>query len=392
MLEHNWLISKRLKGLFLILLLASFAPALHAEEESSTAPLIIENVSDSDAADDKDSKEDEEATPAGSSAFAEAFADAITKAETFINDSPQTPQAVKTFLEAHPKEIQWTKDHPLHVNAFALVLAILCRMCCGDTPNIPKPRVPQAVKPPKQKKEKPVPAKKPAEPVVPVEPPVPAMAAAAPEKIVNPFQKILEETIKSPVTPTRDPFIIQTFLRWSAAEPQPSYQWAIEQNDATLRRRLLTDALLAEAEKDASAAFDLALSALPVELQDPVIDAIVRQWTRKKPLDAAEKVVALPSGSPVLQTSIAALVETWADVDIQAAHHWLVALPVNLFRDLALSVFIQRLMVESPESAAAWVESIANDQVRQQVAGMVAQKWQAVDPEAANSWAEKTPV
>jgi len=401
MLEHNRLISKRLKGLILLLLLASIAPVIQAEEDSSNTPLIIENTTDDSTpavkapatapqgasqatpatsqttAAESDADSDETPTP---------FADAITKAETFLLDSPSSPQAVKTFVEKHSDQIEWTKDHPLHINAFALVFAILGRMCCSNKPAVPKQRPAKA---PKQKKT--APSKKLDEPVEPAYPIAPATAAAAPEpeKSLNPFQKVLDETLKSPVTPARDTFVIQTFLRWSAAEPQPSYQWAIGLGDPVLSRRLLTDALLAEEEKDPSAAFDLALSALPVEHQDPIIDAIVRQWTRKQPQAAADKIVALPSGTPVLQTVIAALVETWTDVDIEAAHHWLVALPVNLFRDLALSVFIQRLMEESPESAAAWVESISNDQVRQQVSGMVAQKWQTVDPEAANAWTEK---
>ena len=398
MLENNWLISKRLKGLVLLLLLTSFAQVIQAAEESSTTPLIIESIPDptpqesnAPAATPQATVEaTPEATPAAEStepsaaSTSTAFADVVSKAETFLIDSPSSPEAVKTFLQAHPNEIQWTKEHPLHLNAFALVLAILVRVCCGDTPNIPKPRVPQPVKAPQpvaRKQEKPGEAPKPAQS---------SKTAAAPEPAKNPFQKVLEETLKSPVTPARDTFIVQSYLRWAASEPQPSYQWAMKLDDPAMGRRLLTDALLAEEEKDPSAAFDLALSTLPPELQDPVIDAIVRQWTRKKPQSAADKIAALPSGSPVLQTTIAALVETWADLDIEAAHHWLVALPINLFRDLALSVFIQRLMLESPESAAAWVESIANNQVRQQVAGMVAQKWQTSNPEAANAWVEKT--
>jgi hypothetical protein len=412
MLEHNRLISKRLKGLILLLLLASFAPVIQAEEDSSNTPLIIENVPDSttdatpavkapetapqttpqatsQAAPQTTAAATAEESVADSDETSTAFADAITKAETFLLDSPSSPQAVKTFVEKHSDQIEWTKDHPLHINAFALVFAILGRMCCSSKPSLPKPRVPQPIKAPKQKKT--APSKKLDEPVQPAQPVAPATAATAPEpeKNVNPFQKVLDETLKSPVTPARDTFVIQTFLRWSAAEPQSSYQWAIGLGDPVLSRRLLTDALLAEEEKDSVAAFDLALSALPAEHQDPVIDAIVRQWTRKQPQAAADKIVSLPSGTPVLQTTIAALVETWTDVDIEAAHHWLVALPVNLFRDLALSVFIQRLAIGSPEAAAAWVESISNDQVRQQVAGMVAQKWQAVDPEAANAWTEK---
>jgi len=260
-------------------------------------------------------------------------------------------------------------------------------MCCGDKPvtSLPKPFQPQQpVKAPKpvarNQSEKPQEVKKPAAPV-----PTPE-----PERNINPFQRVLEETIKSPATPARDTFIIQTFLRWAASEPGTAYAWALELADPALGRRLLTDALLSEEEKDPAAAFDLALRTIPSGLLDSMIDAIVRQWTSKKPLAAAEKIAKLPPESPVLQSAIAALIETWTAQDIEAAHHWLVELPVNLFRDLAISVFIQRLMLSSPDSAAAWVDSIANTAVRQQVAVMVAQKWQTEDPEAARAWADKT--
>jgi hypothetical protein len=375
MLEHNWLISKRLKGLMLLLLLTGFAQILQAAEENATTP--IKNSPDS-------TTEPVEIKTSSPASDFPSFADAVSKAETWVMESSLAPEAVKTFLSNHPNEIQWTKEHPLHLNAFALVLAILVRMCCSDTPQIPKARIPQVAPQPGMRKKN--------QPAEPKNPAAPAKPAAPPEPDKNPFHRVLDETLKSPVTPARDTFIVQTFLRWAAAEPRPSYQWALGIEDTAMGRRLYTEGLLAEEAKDSPAAFDLALSVLPPELQDNVIDAIVRQWTRKAPQTAAEKIASLPSGTPVLQTAIAALIETWAALDLEAAHQWLVALPINLFRDLALSVFIQRLMLESPESAAAWVESIANDQVRQQVAGMVARKWQLSNSEAAQAWAEKAGV
>lgn len=420
MLAFNRMTSLRLKGLVFILLLAACAPAAQAEEESSTTPLIIENIPDSGPSEPVESSSaattttqivtgvspsgnsTPDASPAsgstpvialdtttesGSSA-AISYSGVVAKIETFLTESPSVPQGVKTFLQGHPNEILWVKEHPLHINAFALVFAILCRMCCGGepAPKRPKTKAPRPLKaaPPAARYEPPVPAARQA----PAPSSKPSKTADEPAK--NPFQRVLEETLKSPATPARDTFIVQSFLRWAAAEPKPAYQWAIGLEDAAFGRKLLTDALLAEEEKDAAAAFDLALDTLPPALQDPVIDAVIRQWTRKKPEAAAEKIAALPSSAPVLQTAIAALVETWASKDIEAAHQWLLGLPINLFRDLALAVFIQQLMQQSPESAAAWVESIANDQVRQQVAGLVAQKWQSVDAEAANAWLEKS--
>ena len=77
---------------------------------------------------------------------------------------------------------------------------------------------------------------------------------------------------------------------------------------------------------------------------------------------------------------------TWAESDPEAAGNWLKTLPAGASREAAVSSYVERLAYASPELAAPWAETIADETARNNSLENIAQNWLRTDRTAAESW------
>jgi hypothetical protein len=80
------------------------------------------------------------------------------------------------------------------------------------------------------------------------------------------------------------------------------------------------------------------------------------------------------------------LVDDWAENDAAAAGKFLEGLPAGNSREAALNAYIGRLALHSPESAAPFVNQIADENQRFSSAQLLANNYQRSDPAGYAKW------
>ena len=149
----------------------------------------------------------------------------------------------------------------------------------------------------------------------------------------NKYDAIVNQLGNLPEGKSRDRFVSQIAYDWGQKDPQATAEWinglenSSEQRKATLR---LSDA-----------------------------------WSRRNPPEAADWALSL-NNEKIRQQSLQRVINSWMHYDIGATANWLNQHPPSADLDLAVSVFVNRVMNDDPEGARSWAESITNPNLRKE--------------------------
>ncbi|HWB01683.1 MAG TPA: hypothetical protein VG796_01585 [Verrucomicrobiales bacterium] len=191
-----------------------------------------------------------------------------------------------------------------------------------------------------------------------------------------------------PDNDARDALITHTANQWAGKKPAEAIAWAEKVPDPELRQRLMAGVITVWAETDPAGAAKVAATLPAGRPQEDAVVGIVQRWVQKNPKEAAQWVLDFPDG-PLQSTAAGEVVRLWAEQDEKAAGAWAGSLPASM-RDHAVAAYVDKLVVSSPVSAAAWVDIIGDEELRARQKKMVVTAWKAIDPAAAKKWRAET--
>lgn len=191
-----------------------------------------------------------------------------------------------------------------------------------------------------------------------------------------------------PATELRDQLIEHAVREWASRDSESPLTWAAQMGATPLRDQVIAGLSLAISETDPAKAAALAIETLPEgRKQEDVVVGIVQRWVQKEPEQAAEWVAQFPAGR-LRETAVENLVNLWADKAIEGPAEWLGQLEGET-HDSAAAAYAGKLAASSPSTAAQWVESIENQDLRDREMERLAERWLAMDAKAARVWIEK---
>ena len=205
--------------------------------------------------------------------------------------------------------------------------------------------------------------------------------------------------------------------RWAMRDPVAAADYLTE-NSASFgvldaqQRRITGTVAGAWAESDPNAAAEWAL-AQPVESRGDALSAVVRRVAASDPERATEILNRLPEGferTELVESMVQFLAESdpdamaawalrlpgdservvataqsvraWSDQNPEAAAQWVSALPAGPVRDAAIaSLLTGSSFLQSPETSAAWIEQIGDEDLRLSARQSLDFRWRTLDPE-----------
>ena len=205
--------------------------------------------------------------------------------------------------------------------------------------------------------------------------------------------------------------------RWASTDPVAAADYLAE-NSASFgmldaHQRRITGAVAgAWAGSDPTAAAEWAL-AQPVESRGDALDAVVRRVAASDPERATEILNRLPEGFERTElvrsmvgflaasnpdtmaawslrlpgdseriTATAWAVQSWSNQDPESAAQWVSALPEGRVRDAAIASLITGSpFLQSPETSAAWIEQIGDEDLRLSARQSLDFRWRTLDPD-----------
>lgn len=174
----------------------------------------------------------------------------------------------------------------------------------------------------------------------------------------------LDDFVSELPRPLQQVTVLKTSEAWSAFEPANAVAWA----DRAYTPRGVDvgrNAFLNWAREDPDAAADYVAG-----LEDPALQAartrillsVLGKW---QPATGAAWVETALTDSEVRVQAFAALASSWLNQDSEAASQWIAGMEPGPQRDAAVDSLLQKVHQMDPESAAAWTETLSQEQLRQ---------------------------
>lgn len=190
-----------------------------------------------------------------------------------------------------------------------------------------------------------------------------------------------------PAAQPRDELIEHAVREWASRDSETALSWAAQMGATPLRDQVIASLSLALSDKDPAKAAALALETLPEgRKKEDVVVGIVQRWAQTEPERTAEWVEQFPE-IRLRNAAVENLVRLWADKSMEGPAEWVGSLQGEV-RDTAAAAYAQKLTERSPAQAAAWVESIQNQDLRQRETEHLAERWLAIDQQSARQWLE----
>ncbi len=215
----------------------------------------------------------------------------------------------------------------------------------------------------------------------------PALAAIAYAAISEDPVKSLEIGVELEPTATREELLTQAAAEWAVQDPSAAADWAKRVDSAHGRAVLIAAVAAAWSESDPESAGRLASQELPSgRAQEDAVIGILQRWAQSAP-EAALAWVGQFADGDLKDTALQATIQIWASQDPVVAGEWLNGAGTALAkRDLALSAYAEQIATKDPQAAAAWVEKIEDQQLREARQEALASVWLGMDEESARKW------
>lgn len=148
------------------------------------------------------------------------------------------------------------------------------------------------------------------------------LLAVANESVRRDPLEALRLAAELPPAPGRDEMVRRAVMEWTLSDASAAVDWASLIPDTTLREQVMASAATAWAESAPDAAAKLAVENLPAgRLLDDTVVAIVQRWAQQQPEVAATWVESFPGGS-LRVAAIENLVAQWSQIDEEGAKRW----------------------------------------------------------------------
>ena len=137
---------------------------------------------------------------------------------------------------------------------------------------------------------------------------------------------------------------------------------------------------------DSNRAFQLAMSVNGLDRD--VLETVVRNFAHTDPIAGLEAALRVDAGGNRMQRAV---IEAWANDDPSALYESLELLPENLHAWATTRALIS-MGKTNPEKAAALLENVEQDDIKNQVAQSIAVYWADMDPRSAFAWTRSDAV
>jgi hypothetical protein len=130
------------------------------------------------------------------------------------------------------------------------------------------------------------------------------------------------------------------------------------------------------------------IAAMPAgDDQKAAIKGLVSSWSPADPESAVNWLVSFPetNSQPELVQSA---IKIWSQPEPSVVAKWLANLPAGTVSEGMISAFLDGAMVNYPEFAAEWTQSVSDETKRQNYQIQVARQWMKTDSSAATKWIE----
>ncbi len=142
---------------------------------------------------------------------------------------------------------------------------------------------------------------------------------------------------------------------------------------------------------DPEQAAQFAASIAPGDLQSEAFRMVSTFWVLHygNAPDAGAWSASLPAG-PIRAAAMAQIANDWATLDPVASGAWLESLPADADRVKAAEVYVDSAGWRRPDLASRLVDSIADENKRNQQIEALSRAWLKTDPASAQAWLEQT--
>jgi hypothetical protein len=121
------------------------------------------------------------------------------------------------------------------------------------------------------------------------------------------------------------------------------------------------------------------------EMQNRAAMSVVANWASQDPKAAANWAADFPADG-LRELGVREAMNSWSRVDADGALDWAKKLPNPDARDVALKSYAESVAYWAPDRTAAMVDMIQDPVRREQSMEMAMQSWSEIDPQAAEKW------
>ena len=167
---------------------------------------------------------------------------------------------------------------------------------------------------------------------------------------------------------------------WAGSDPGAAADWALDQ-PVESRGDALGAVIRTVAASDPERATEI-LNRLPEGFErTELVGSLVESLAESDPGAMAAWSLRLPGESERL-VATAQSVRSWSNQDPESAAQWVSNLPEGPVRDAAIASLITgSSFLQSPETSAAWIEQIGDEDLRATAGQSLDFRWRTLDPE-----------
>ena len=165
---------------------------------------------------------------------------------------------------------------------------------------------------------------------------------------------------------------------WARVDPRAAFEWVRDQGPSRTRSAMLDTTLSNLGKSDPVRALALAEELDDVD-RSIATEAVLRAWGRQ---DARAAASWLDSSGNKTTNAVASVAGHYAEFDPEGAFEWLQDQSDEAQRR-AISLVVQRLAAESPESTLRMINRIRDSNAKQAAGSQLISTWAASDPQAA---------
>lgn len=165
---------------------------------------------------------------------------------------------------------------------------------------------------------------------------------------------------------------------WATDDPRSAFEWVRDQGPSRTRSAMLDTTLSNLGKSDPVRALALAEELDGVD-RSIATEAVLRAWGRQ---DARAAAAWLDTSGNKTTNAVASVAGHYAELDPEGAFEWLQDQSDEAQRR-AISLVVQRLAAESPESTLRMINRIRDSNAKQDAGSQLISTWAASDPQAA---------
>ena len=178
--------------------------------------------------------------------------------------------------------------------------------------------------------------------------------------------------------------------QWANQDPEAAINWLLA-SDQPNPGRLLSQAGYSLIANNVDAAIRV-LPRIDEQTSAEWRTMITQTLATQRGAAEAQRFVDQYRDEPGYAQMQSALIGGVAQQDVYAARQIVDRLPAGSARDAGYSRLISQHLYGYPEEAASWLDSIADEQMRNQTAAQVFQQWYGLDSPAATRWIRAQPA